>query len=77
LLDVTRATGGYLAFGHGIHHCVGAPLARAAGEIAFGRLLAHFPSLALAVDPEELTWRSSMLHHGVRALPGWRGLHVR
>jgi len=68
-LDVTGAASGHLAFGYGVHHCVGAPLARLEGEIAFGRLLAHFPSLALAVDPDELTWRSSMLHRGVRALP--------
>lgn len=68
-LDVTRAASGHLAFGHGLHHCVGAPLARAEAEIAFGRLLAHFPSLELAVDPDELEWRHSMLHRGVRALP--------
>jgi cytochrome P450 len=68
-LDITRETSGHLAFGRGIHHCVGAPLARAESEIAFGRLLAHLPSLSLAVEPDELTWRSSMLHHGVLSLP--------
>ncbi|MEU6803019.1 cytochrome P450 family protein [Streptomyces neyagawaensis] len=68
-LDVTRTAQGHLAFGHGIHHCIGAPLARAEGEIAFRRLLAHFPSLELTVDPEELQWRPSMLHHGLRSLP--------
>ncbi|MEU1180193.1 cytochrome P450 [Streptomyces sp. NPDC005820] len=68
-LDVTRAATGHLAFGHGVHHCVGAPLARAEGEIAFGRLLAHFPHLAPAFEPGEPTWRPSMLHRGVRSLP--------
>jgi cytochrome P450 len=68
-LDVTRAANGHLAFGHGIHHCVGAPLARVEGEIAFGRLLAHVPSFSLAVDPDELVWQFSMIHHGVTALP--------
>lgn len=68
-LDVTRAAGGHLAFGHGIHYCVGAPLARMEGEIAIGRLLARFPTLRLAVDPAELRWRSSTLVHGLRRLP--------
>ncbi|MDX2931691.1 cytochrome P450 family protein [Streptomyces ipomoeae] len=68
-LDVTRSEAGHIAFGHGIHHCVGAPLARAEGEIAFGRLLDRFPSLGLAIDPSELMWRPSMLHRGVRSLP--------
>ncbi|MEH0576775.1 cytochrome P450 [Streptomyces sp. B21-108] len=69
VLDVTRSATGHLAFGHGIHHCVGAPLARAESEIAFGRLLARFPVLDLAIDPEELTRRPSMFHRGVRSLP--------
>ncbi|MBV9026729.1 MAG: cytochrome P450 [Streptomycetaceae bacterium] len=68
-LDITRPASGHLAFGHGVHHCVGAPLARAEGEIAFRQLLAHFPSLTLAVQPQELIWRSSMLHHGMQTLP--------
>ena len=68
-LDVTRSATGHLAFGHGVHHCVGAPLARAESEIAFGRLLARFPVLDLAISPEGLTRRPSMLHRGVRSLP--------
>jgi cytochrome P450 len=68
-LDVTRPGGGHLAFGHGIHYCLGAPLARLEGEIAIGRLLARFPSLRLAVDPAELHWRTSTLVHGLRELP--------
>ncbi|SFW90599.1 cytochrome P450 family protein [Amycolatopsis australiensis] len=68
-LDVTRAAGGHLAFGHGIHYCVGAPLARLEAEIALGGLLARFPGLALDVKPDELVYRSSSLIHGLEALP--------
>jgi cytochrome P450 len=67
--DVTRQPGGHVAFGHGIHYCVGAPLARLEGEIAFGRLLDRFATLELARDAGELTWRGSILMHGLRDLP--------
>jgi len=69
-LDITRPTNGHhLAFGHGIHYCVGAALARLEGEIAFGRLLERFPNLALAQEPETLAWRNSTLMHGLVTLP--------
>jgi cytochrome P450 len=68
-LDLGRDTSGHLAFGHGIHYCVGAPLARLEGEIAFGSLLARFPSLSLAADPASLRWRPSSLIHGLETLP--------
>ena len=68
-LDVTRQPGGHLAFGHGIHHCVGAPLARLEGQIAIGLLLDRFPDLSLAVDPDALRWRESTLMHGLHDLP--------
>ncbi|APU14020.1 MULTISPECIES: cytochrome P450 family protein [Actinoalloteichus] len=68
-LDVTRTPGGHLAFGHGIHFCLGAPLARMEGEIAFGRLLARFPELSLAGEPETLSWRYSTLIRGLETLP--------
>lgn len=67
-LDVTRQLGGHIAFGHGIHHCVGAPLARLEGEVAFERLLGRFPNLALA-DRAMLSWEDTALMHGVRSLP--------
>jgi cytochrome P450 len=68
-LDVGRDASGHVAFGHGIHYCVGAPLARLEGEIAFGALLARFPGLSLAVEPSELRWRPSSLIHGLERLP--------
>jgi cytochrome P450 len=68
-LDVTRQAGGHVAFGHGIHHCLGAPLARLEGQVAIGRLLARFGDLRLAVEPSMLRWRTSTLMHGVESLP--------
>ncbi|GAA4548438.1 cytochrome P450 family protein [Amycolatopsis samaneae] len=68
-LEVTRAEGGHLAFGHGIHYCVGAPLARLEAEIAIGALLARFPALRLAGEPGSLRWRDSSLVHGLESLP--------
>ena len=68
-LDVGRDASGHVAFGHGIHYCLGAPLARLEGEVAFGGLLARFPSLSLAVGPSQLRWRPSSLIHGLETLP--------
>ncbi|GAA5157889.1 cytochrome P450 [Pseudonocardia eucalypti] len=68
-LDLARDTSGHLAFGYGIHHCLGAPLARLEGEIAFRTLIARFPRIRLAVDPAGLTWRNSMLIRGLDRLP--------
>jgi cytochrome P450 len=67
-LDLRRDAGN-LAFGYGLHHCLGAPLARLEGEVAFRTLLARFPHLALACGPDELTWRSSILMRGLTRLP--------
>jgi cytochrome P450 len=68
-LDLGRDAGGHVAFGHGIHYCLGAPLARLEGEIAFGALLSRFPALSLAADPATLRWRHSSLIHGLETLP--------
>jgi cytochrome P450 len=67
-LDLHRDAG-HLAFGYGLHHCLGAPLARLEGDVAFRTLLARFPDLALAVEPEQLRWRSSTLMRGLTRLP--------
>ncbi|CCH34118.1 cytochrome P450 [Actinosynnema sp. NPDC047251] len=66
--DITRAAGGHLAFGHGIHYCLGAPLARLEGEIAVGTLLDRY-DIALTAEPETLRWRSSTLMRGLYTLP--------
>lgn len=68
-LDITRRAAGHVAFGHGIHHCLGAPLARLEGQVALGKLVTRFPDLALATRPEELTWRFSILMRGLDGLP--------
>jgi cytochrome P450 len=68
-LDLGRDSSGHLAFGHGIHHCLGAPLARLEAEIAFGCLLARFGSMRLAVPANSLRWRPSTLIHGLESLP--------
>src|SRR5580704_869152 len=68
-LDLSRDSAGHLAFGHGIHYCLGAPLARLEAEIAFGGLLERFGSMTLAVPADSLRWRPSTLIHGLEALP--------
>ncbi|HVV23890.1 MAG TPA: cytochrome P450 [Pseudonocardiaceae bacterium] len=67
-LDIGRSATGHVAFGHGIHYCLGAPLARLEMEIAIGRLLDRF-DVALVGDVESLRWRGSTLVHGLRNLP--------
>ena len=67
--DVGRDAQGHLAFGHGIHFCLGAPLARMEAQIALRGLVSRFPDLALATAPENLVRRNSSLIHGLQALP--------
>lgn len=69
MLDITRKENRHLAFGKGIHYCLGAPLARMEGQIAINTLLARFPNLSLNIDPSELTWRPGATMMGLRALP--------
>ncbi|MFG2720867.1 cytochrome P450 [Streptomyces sp. NPDC048416] len=67
--DIRRAPQSHLAFGHGIHFCLGAPLARMEGRIAVRTLLERAPELQLAVAAEELKWLPGMLIRGARRLP--------
>ena len=67
--DITRNTASHLGFGHGIHFCIGAPLARMEGHIALGKIFGRFPRLRPAVPPESLTYRFSTLMHGPTSLP--------
>jgi cytochrome P450 len=68
-LDITRTDYSHLAFGHGIHHCLGAPLARLETRTALDTLLTRYPRLRLAVPTNQLTWRPSMLINSLTALP--------
>ncbi|MFD9698286.1 cytochrome P450 [Lentzea sp. NPDC059081] len=68
-LDVTRSAHGHVGFGHGIHFCLGAPLARLEFDVALTQLLARFPNLTLAAEPETLVWRDSTLIRGLHSLP--------
>ncbi|GGP07722.1 cytochrome P450 [Nonomuraea glycinis] len=67
--DITREAAGHVAFGHGVHHCLGAPLARMEMRIAFPALLRRFPGLALADPDEQADFRAFSAVYGLRALP--------
>ncbi|GHO63694.1 polyketide biosynthesis cytochrome P450 PksS [Ktedonobacter sp. SOSP1-52] len=69
ILDITRRKNQHLAFGKGIHACLGAPLARLEGQIAFGTLLRRLPKLRLAGDPTHLGWKRNPILRGVTSLP--------
>jgi cytochrome P450 len=68
-LDFTREGAGHTAFGHGLHYCLGAPLARVEARIAIGTLLDRFPGLRLDGPADALTWAPSMIMNGLTALP--------
>jgi cytochrome P450 len=68
-LDITRDARRHLAFGFGVHQCIGQPLARAELQIALGTLLRRLPDLRLAVPYEELEYRTDKAVYGVRSLP--------
>ena len=68
-LDLERDDGPHLAFGHGIHFCLGAPLARLEGDVAIASLLARFPDLRLAVPHTDLHWHNRVVLRALRSLP--------
>jgi len=68
-LDLARDPNPHLAFGKGIHYCVGAPLARLEGEVAIAALLRRAPGLRLAVPADRLAWRASAIVRGLESLP--------
>ncbi len=69
VLDLTREPTSHVAFGHGNHHCLGAPLARLEMRVAFPALLRRFPGLRLAVPFEEIEFRSLSVVYGLQSLP--------
>ena len=68
-LDIARNPNRHLGFGLGIHFCLGAPLARMEGRIAFNKLLARFPNIRLAIPRQEIRWRASPVFRGLKSLP--------
>ena len=69
ILNLTRGDPKHVACGQGIHYCLGAPLARLEGEIAFTTLLKRLPDIRLAVAPEMLEWRPAFELRGLKTLP--------
>ncbi|MFR9724778.1 cytochrome P450 family protein [Streptomyces sp. MS19] len=68
-LDLTRADNPHLGYGHGIHYCLGAPLARLEARTAFEILLARLPDLRPGGDWSALRWRGGLIMRGLRSLP--------
>ena len=68
-LDLTREPNRHLAFGQGVHFCLGAPLARLEGQIAINTLLRRIPDLRLAVPRPSLRRRPGLVLHGLKSLP--------
>ncbi len=68
-LDIARQNNRHLAFGHGIHFCLGAALARMEAQIAISTLVQRFPELRLAVPAEALRWQPSLVLRALKGLP--------
>lgn len=68
-LDLARERGPHLAFGHGVHQCLGQQLARVEMTVGFTELLRRLPGLRLTVAAEDVPLRSDMIVYGVRSLP--------
>lgn len=67
--DITRNPNPHIAFGSGIHYCLGAPLARLESKVAFSHLIEYFPHMELAVDPSELENVDNLLFHAYKQVP--------
>lgn len=67
-LDLDRQHNPHVRFGHGVHHCLGAQLARMELQVGLGALLRHFPDLRFATSPDEVPWRVGTLVQGPREL---------
>jgi cytochrome P450 PksS len=68
-LDIDRKPNRHVAFGFGVHYCLGAPLARLEGRVAFSALANRYPEISLAIPRSALVWRRSQSNRGLAALP--------
>lgn len=68
-LDIARSLNRHVAFGQGIHVCLGAPLARLEGDIAFTTLLRRLPAIRLDTPRDAVTWKGNVFLHGLSSLP--------
>lgn len=68
-LDLNRQPNRHVAFGLGVHYCVGAPLARLEGRIAINALVQRYPNLQLTIPRDQVPWRTAVAVRGVKALP--------
>ncbi|GDY31462.1 cytochrome P450 [Gandjariella thermophila] len=68
-LDLRREVNPHVGFGHGVHHCLGAPLARMELQVALGSLVRRLRELRLATPEPELRWKTGMLVRGLESFP--------
>ncbi|MFG2194270.1 cytochrome P450 [Streptomyces sp. NPDC048639] len=68
-LDLARGDNQHLGYGHGIHYCLGAPLARLEAQTALATLFRRLPDVRLAAEPDDLRWRGGLIMRGLRTLP--------
>ncbi|MEV6313937.1 cytochrome P450 [Streptomyces sp. NPDC051776] len=68
-LDLARRDNQHLGYGHGIHYCLGAPLARLEAQTALATLFRRLPDVRLAAEPTDLRWRGGLIMRGLRTLP--------
>ncbi|MER7016018.1 cytochrome P450 [Saccharopolyspora sp. NPDC000359] len=68
-LDIARSASGHVAFGHGVHHCLGAQLARTVLRTGLSGLARDLPGLRLAVEPDQVQIREATVNYGVHSLP--------
>ncbi|MFD1052665.1 cytochrome P450, partial [Kibdelosporangium lantanae] len=68
-LDVAREVNAHIGFGHGVHHCLGAQLARLELRLALSSVLRRFPDLAFAADEAEISFKQGRVVRGLLALP--------